>query len=157
MGESMETRRIVRFMATDLDGTTPVGKALRKIKGISFMLSNSICLITNTDPKKKIGDMSEEELKKLEEFIKNPELPKWMLNRRKDVETGNDIHITGATIDLVKREDINTLRRIRSYRGIRHEMGQPTRGQRTRSTFRTQKSVGVTKKSARAAPAPKKK
>ena len=153
----METRKMIRLMATDLDGNMSVEKALRKIKGIGFMLSNAVCIATQTDPRKKVGNLSDIELKKLEDFIKNPQLPVWMLNRRKDTETGEDLHLTGAILDLRKREDINTLRRIRAYRGIRHEMGQPVRGQRTRSTFRTQRSVGVTKKSARAAPAPKKK
>ena len=151
----METKRIVRLMATDLNGEFSVGKALRKIKGIGFMFSKSVCILTGIDAKKKVGSLSDDELKKLEDTIRNPQLPGWMLNRRKDVETGKDLHQTGATIDLTKREDINVLRRIRAYRGIRHELGQPVRGQRTRSTFRTQRSVGVTKKSARAMPAPK--
>ena len=36
MGDSMETRRIVRLLATDLDGNISVEKALRKIKGIGL-------------------------------------------------------------------------------------------------------------------------
>jgi small subunit ribosomal protein S13 len=41
------------------------------------------------------------------------------------------------------------MRKMRSYKGVRHQLGQPVRGQRTRSTFRTSKrAVGVMKKSA---------
>ncbi len=45
------------------------------------------------------------------------------------------------------------MRKIRCYKGIRHETGQPVRGQRTRSSFRTQKTVGVVKKKAQPAKA----
>lgn len=160
-----ETRRIVRFMETDIDGTMPLGKGLRRIKGVNFMLSNAVCLTTKLDPKKKIGIMSADELKALENLIRNPPFPGWMLNRRKDVETGKDIHLIGTTLQLTQRDDINTMKRTRSYKGIRHELGQPVRGQRTRSSFRTNKTIGVSKKKqqpAKAAPvaapaAPKKK
>ena len=150
-----KTRKIVRLLSTDLDGSLSVGRALRKIKGISFMFSKAICTLTDIDINKKIEELSEADIKKLEDTIKDPKMPDWLLNRRNDPETGSNAQIIGAKLDLRKREDINLLKRIRSYRGIRHEQGQPTRGQRTRGTFRTQKSVGVTKKSAVARSAPK--
>ncbi len=153
---AQETKRIVRVMTTDIDGQLALERALRKIKGVSFMFSKSVCTELNLDCKKKVGDVPEEEIKKIEEFIKNPKLPEWMLNRRKDSETGENLHLSMAQLQLKKREDINTLRRIRAYRGIRHELGQPTRGQRTRSTFRTNKSVGVSKKRNQPAAAAKK-
>lgn len=141
-----ETRRIVRFMEADIDGNTPLRKGLRRIKGVSFMLSNAVCLTTKLDPRKKMGLLSQDELKSLENVIRNPPFPAWMLNRRKDMESGKDIHVFGNALQLVRREDVNVLRRIRAYRGIRHEMGQPVRGQRTRSSFRTNKTIGVSKK-----------
>jgi len=143
-----EGKRIVRILATDIDGAMPLERALRKIKGISFMFARATCIATGTDGKKKIGIMSEQDIKAIEEFIKQPKLPQWMLNRRKDPEAGTDMHLTMSSLDLRRREDINTMKRMRSYKGIRHESGQPVRGQRTRSTFRTQKSVGVAKKKA---------
>lgn len=152
------TRRIVRFLATDLDGNLAVGSALRKIKGVSHMFSNAVCLATNMDAKKKIGILNESELKLLESAIKNPasvEMPRWMLNRKKDMESGTDIHLIGSDLDLRLREDINAMRRMRCYKGVRHEFGLPVRGQRTRSSFRTQKTVGVSKKGAKQAAAPK--
>ena len=73
-------------------------------------------------------------------------LPDWMLNRRKDLFTGEDLHILGAELPLRIREDINFLRKIRCYRGIRHERGLKVRGQRTRSTGRKGPAVGVIRK-----------
>lgn len=51
-------------------------------------------------------------------------------------------------------EDIQRLRRTGSYRGLRHSMGLPARGQRTRTNARTKrgkrKTVGALKKEDRA-------
>ncbi len=159
-----ELRRIVRFMEADIDGTVPLSKALRKVKGISFMFANASCLSAGIDPKRKINEFSQEELKALEGAIRNPSFPAWMLNRRKDIETGGNVHLIGTNLQFVQREDINAMRRMRAYKGIRHELGQPVRGQRTRSSFRTNKTLGVSKKKAQpakaatpAAAAPKKK
>src|SRR3989338_7647228 len=151
-----EIRNMVRLMATDIDGKINVINALRKIRGISFMFSHAICINTGINPRAKIGSLSDSELKALESAVKNAQLPDWMVNRRKDPETGRDMHLIGTQIDLTRRDDINLMRRIRSYKGVRHQLGQPVRGQRTRSSFRTSKrAVGVMKKAARAAAKPK--
>lgn len=159
MEAKQETRRIVRIMTTDIDGSLNVERALRRIKGISFMFSKSVCTATGIDARKKVGTLNESEIKTLESFIKNPQLPAWMQNRRKDPETGETSHLTMSGLDLKRRDDINLLRKMRAYKGIRHELGQPVRGQRTRSSFRTSKSVGVQRKkiiqAAKAAPKPK--
>ena len=154
-----ETRKIVRFLATDISGDLAVGRALRRIPGISFMSANAILEKTGVDGKKKIGAMGGEEIKKLEAFVKSlgkgGELPAWLLNRRKDLDSGSDIHVYGSELSLRKMEDINLVKRMRAYKGIRHEFGLPVRGQRTRSSFRTQKTVGVAKKKLLAAAKPK--
>ena len=139
-------KRIVRLMSTDVNGDFSIERALREIKGVSFMMSRAVCISTGIDGRKKVADLSEQEMKTVEGFIKNPQLPSWMLNRRKDLETGKDKHVTMNELDLQKRDDINRMKRIRSYKGVRHELGQPVRGQRTRSSFRTQKTVGVSRK-----------
>ncbi len=152
--QKSEIRSMVRLMATDINGNLKIANALRRIRGISFMFSHAICTSEGISPSAKIGSLSDSELKTLEGAIKNQateaNLPQWLLNRRNDPETGKGMHLTGTQIELVKRDDINTMRRIRSYRGIRHQMGLPVRGQRTRSSFRkSKKAVGVMKKAAR--------
>ena len=146
METKQETKRIVRIMTTDIDGSLNVERALRRVKGVSFMFSKSVCTALGLDPRKKVGNLGESEIKAIEGFIKAPQLPAWMLNRRKDPETGETTHLTMSALDLKKRDDINLLRKMRAYKGIRHELGQPVRGQRTRSSFRTSKSVGVSRK-----------
>jgi small subunit ribosomal protein S13 len=148
------TRKIVRLLSTDIDGNLTVGRALRKVKGISFMFSKAVCTSSGIEYRKKLGLLSMDEIKKLETYIQSPKMPFWMLNRRNDMDTGADIHITGSEILLKRREDINLMRKSRSYKGVRHELGLPVRGQRTRSSFRSQKTVGVVKKKAMPGKAP---
>jgi len=146
--KNQEEVRIVRVMQTDIDGRKQIYTGLTKIKGVSWSLSNAICNKLRLDKKRKISSLNEEEIKKIENFIKNPELPSFLLNRRRDFETGKDVHLLGSDLELRKEFDIKRLKKIRSYRGLRHDLGQPVRGQRTKSHFRQKgKSVGVLKKS----------
>ncbi|MEM7826815.1 MAG: 30S ribosomal protein S13 [Candidatus Aenigmatarchaeota archaeon] len=147
--EKIEQKNIIRLLSTDLDSSLPLISALRRIKGIGFMFSNAICNHLGLDPKIKIGSLSDEQIKKVEETIKNPQFYPWLLNRRKDPRTGKDMHIVSGDIPLKLREDISLLKKIRCYRGIRHELGLPVRGQRTGGgSFRKGKTVGVVRKKA---------
>ncbi len=149
--ENKEFKYIVRIAATDIDGHKPTRYALTQIKGINFMVANAILNYTGVDGKERIGNMSDEDIEKLSNAIEriNEWLPVWMRNRRKDLFTGEDKHLIGTEIELTLREDINLLRKIRSYRGIRHERGLPVRGQRTRSNKRRGLTVGVVRKGRR--------
>ncbi len=91
-------------------------------------------------PDEKINDLK----KVIEEASAN--LPVWMMNRRKDVETGQDKHVMGMDLAMTLREDLDLMKKMRSYKGIRHERGLRVRGQRTRSTGRTGAIVGVSRK-----------
>jgi small subunit ribosomal protein S13 len=69
-----------------------------------------------------------------------------MMNRPKDVYTGESRHLFGNDVSLTREEDVNIMRKIRCYKGIRHETGQKVRGQRTKSAGRTGLTVGVKRK-----------
>ena len=140
---------IVRIVATDLEGDKPIGQTLTKIKGINFSLANAICNIIPLEKTKKSGSLKEEEIKKIEEIIQNPTkkgIPSWMVNRQKDYDTGEDKHLVVSDLKLRKEFDIKRLRKIKSYRGFRHGVGLPVRGQRTKANFRKGKSLGVKRK-----------
>ncbi len=142
-----EARKIVRLLGSDVNGDLAVERALRQIKGMGFMFSRNICTVAGIQRTKKIGTLQPDEIKILEETIKNPRLPSWLLNRRKDTETGTDMHVTAVGADLKKIDDINLLKRIKAYRGIRHGAGLPVRGQRSRHHRRKgSRAIGVTKK-----------
>ncbi len=144
---------IIRIKQTDIPGNKKILVGLTYIKGISWSVSNAMCKILNLDPERKIVDLDKKEIAQIEEFLKNPALPKFLLNRRKDFETGEDSHLIGAELDMKKEFDIRRLKKIRSYRGLRHAFGHPVRGQRTKAHFRAKgkkKAIGVqTKKTGK--------
>ena len=150
--------QIIRFVETNLDGNKTVQEAIRRIDGISFMLSNVItkqCGFVG----KKLGQLSDSEMKRLEEAILNPQtigIPVWMLNHRNEPLTGKNRHLTASQLEFTHKMDINELKKMKCYRGVRHIQGQPVRGQRTRSSFRKGKSVGVKRKREAPATAAKK-
>jgi len=140
---------IIRILQTDIPGHKKLLTGLTYIKGVSWAISNAICKILKLDENKKIIELNEKEITLITNFLKNPELPKFLLNRRNDFETGKDSHLIGTTLEMKKEFDIRRLKKIRSYRGLRHALGQPSRGQRTRSHFRSKgkkRAVGVTRK-----------
>ncbi len=139
---------IVRLMNTDIDGEKPVLYALRQIKGVGTRVSETIVKSSHVDPLIKIGKLSEEEIDKLKEHIQSfsEEVPDWIKNRKRDPVTGKDDHLFGTQLDNAHREDINRMKKISSYKGIRHESGHKVRGQRTKSNGRTGMELGVQKK-----------
>ena len=147
------TRAIVRLANTNLDGEKYVIRALRDIKGISFTLAKAICAASGIEAKRKLSSLNEEEREKLEKVIQNPlefGVPPYLLNRRKDLKTGKDLHLTGSDLEVAQKFDIKRQIELRTYRGWRHMLGQPVRGQRTRSHFRERgRVVGVMKKAVR--------
>lgn len=141
--------KIIRILSQDIEGKMKVYPGLTKIKGISWSLSNAICKKLKIDKNQKIGNLTNEEIKKISEFIKNPAIPKSIINRKTDLETGKDKHLTGNDLELRTEFDVKKLKKIKSYKGYRHMAGLPVRGQRTRGNFRKNKSkgVGIKKKS----------
>mgnify|MGYP000126626689 CR=1 FL=1 len=146
---SKEFKHIVRVTDTDIDGTLKVAYALTKIKGISISLANAILKKARVNPDVRLGLLSEDQIKRIEDVIKNPikyGIPGWLLNRRKDLETGEDLHLLSSDLVLRTKMDIDLMKKIKSWRGYRHAYGLKVRGQRTRTTGRTGKTVGVKKK-----------
>lgn len=150
--EQKEIKHLVRIANTDLEGHKLLYIALRKIKGINFMFSHSICVTTAIDPNRKVGYLTEEEIKKIDDVIKDPAkfgIPVWMFNRRRDCEDGSMRHLVTADLSFTQENDIKMMRKIKSYKGVRHSLGLPARGQRTKSNFRRNKGkvhLGVKKK-----------
>jgi small subunit ribosomal protein S13 len=146
---SQEYRYIIRIMGTDAAGTLKTAYALTEIKGISLSLSNAILKKAGVNPDLRAGFLTETEIDKIEEIIKEPTkygLPTWLFNRRKDVETGKDMHLISADLVLRTKMDIDQAKEIRSWRGYRHAYGLKVRGQRTKTTGRAGKALGVKKK-----------
>jgi small subunit ribosomal protein S13 len=133
---------------TNVDGNSTIPQGLTDIKGLGIRLGIAITDKLGLPRNKKIGDMTDDEVEKLIELVDkiDTEFPGWMKNRQKDFETGEDLHIISSEIQRSLRDDLNLLKKIRCYRGIRHEQGQKVRGQRTRANGRSGMTVGVMRK-----------
>jgi small subunit ribosomal protein S13 len=134
--------RIVRILQKDIEGKSNVYAGLAKIKGVSWALSNAVCKKVGIPKAKKVGSLTPEEIEKIEKFLKNPDVPGFLHNRQRDFETGEDKHLTGTDLELRKDFDIKRLKKIKAYRGLRHMIGLPMRGQRTKSNFRRNRAKG---------------
>lgn len=147
-----DLRQIVRITGKDLPGEKSIENALSNIKGIGERAAHAITQKAEEeleiDAEEKIGELSEEQSEKLEKIVQDPaehDVPSWVLNRRKDYETGKHKHLTESDLDITIKKDIEREKKIRSYKGIRHKRGLRVRGQRTRTTGRSEETVGVKK------------
>jgi small subunit ribosomal protein S13 len=143
--EDDDIRYFVRIGQTDLDGTKPVGSALTEMNGIGRRAARIIADKAGVDRRETLGRLDDDTIETLVENVENfgDEVPDWLANRRDDFYTGETSHETGNDLSLTRQEDINRMQMIRSYRGVRHERGQKVRGQRTKSTGRTEGTIGV--------------
>lgn len=148
MAQEEEIKYFVRIGTTDLDGTKSVRVALTGILGVGRHTATVISRMAKVDEYALLGRLEEESVNRLRTAVEQyiTKIPPWMANRPKDVYTGETRHLFGADVTLARDEDINMMRKIRCYKGIRHETGQKVRGQRTKSTGRTGMTVGVKKK-----------
>jgi small subunit ribosomal protein S13 len=146
---SREFQHIIRFAGTDIQGTQPVTYALTSVKGVGIKLANAIVEKSAINPQTRMGFLSAAEVEKIEDILTNPTrygIPTWLLNRQKDMETGKDIHLLSSDLVLQTKNDIDQMKKIRSWKGFRHSYGLKVRGQRTKTTGRQGKAMGVKKK-----------
>lgn len=145
-----EFRDLVRIADKDVTGNTSIFMAMTHVKGIDFMMANAICSVMNINRNEKVGNFSSEGIEKIEEAMEHPEkhgVPNWLLNHRKDMETGEDKHLIASDLTLQNQMDIKFIKKIRSYKGMRHTKGsKKVRGQRTRTSGRRGSSLGVARK-----------
>jgi small subunit ribosomal protein S13 len=148
-------RYIVRLAGADLDGLRPAGLALTGVRGVGRRIAGLACRMSNVNPSEMIGNLPEATVDGIEQLLGSlpTRAPAWTLNHPTDRITGETHHYFGPDLDTSRRDDVNIMKMIRSYRGVRHERGQKVRGQRTRSNGRTGMAAGVIKKTAKEAAA----
>jgi small subunit ribosomal protein S13 len=139
---------VVRFAGVDLEGSEVLLKEIAKIKGIGKTLAYSILRATGIPETLRVGLLSDAQIEKLERLIRDPReyFPTYLLNRQKDMTSGQDLHLMGSDLTLRISRDIDFEKKIKSWRGIRHSLGLKVRGQRTKSSGRGGVTIGVRKK-----------
>jgi len=146
---SREFRHILRVAGTDLDGTKKIVYGLTRIIGIGPSYAAAIVRAAELRPETRVGELTEGEVQKLEDIMRDPiryGLPSHLFNRRKSPGDGRDLHWIGPDLALAVKNDIDFMRDIRTWKGVRHSLGLKVRGQRTRTTGRKGRAVGVAKK-----------
>jgi len=143
-----EYRHIVRIIGNDIPGAKKAIVGLTQIKGIGYSFATAILDTLKINTNTNIGFLSESNVQSIEKLITNPvagNFPLWFLNRRKDIETGANVHLLTSDIPFTLRNDIERERITNSWRGYRHMFGLKVRGQCTRTTGRKGGAVGVAK------------
>ncbi len=150
-------RYIVRIAGSDLDGRRSAALALTGVRGVGLRIAEVACRIAAVDAGEMIGNLPEATVDGLEAVLGSlpDRLPPWMLNHPSEYQTGSVRHFLAGDLETARRDDVNLMKMVRSYRGVRHERGQKVRGQRTRSNGRTGMATGVLKKAAKEAAAAK--
>jgi small subunit ribosomal protein S13 len=127
---------VARIAGVDLPRDKRIEIALTYIYGIGLSRSHEILTNTGVNPDTRVKDLSDEEITALRAFIET------------------NYQIEG---DLRRLESMNIKRLIDigTYRGRRHRLGLPVRGQRTRTNARTRRGRRVTVAGKKKAPAKK--
>jgi small subunit ribosomal protein S13 len=135
-----------------VDGSAKITYGLTQIRGIGMRFAQAIVKVGNINPQMRIGALPEKDINKIEEIILNPiknGIPNWMVNRKKDLRTGEDLHIIGNQLEISVKRDIDRMKRIKTYKGVRHHLHLKVRGQKTKSTGRHGLVVGVIRRKLR--------
>jgi len=109
-----------RILGVDLPNDKPTHISLRYIFGIGPTTSLQVCAKAGVDPQRRAKDLGDEEIARIAGILDREYTVEGPLKRQ--------IH-----------QNIQRLKEINCYRGIRHRRGLPVRGQRTRTNARTRK------------------
>ena len=136
---------IIRLADSDVDGLTRIGMGLTSVKGVGVRTALAICKIAGVDKDKLGGHLTDDEQQKIRDAIESypTEVPVWMLNRQRDIESGDELHLFSMEVSMIQDDDIARLRSTKAYRGLRHAARKRVRGQRTRSNGRSGLPLGV--------------
>jgi small subunit ribosomal protein S13 len=150
--EEIQYESLVRIYGYDIPGSKNLYVGLTKIKGISWSLSNALLHQVNMPRKLKISELTKDQIAQIETALDAIQVPDFLKNRRSDPETGKTEHLLGTDLDMKRDFDIKRMKKIKSYKGVRHSLKLPVRGQRTRSHFRmkNKNAAGKARKPAEA-------
>ena len=148
MSDDSDFKYIIRIANSDVSGEERLANALTSIRGIGPRISNAIVQKLKLDPNKLAGKLDDKSVVDIENAIMNLNdyVPDWLLNRQKDYDTGEDIHPVSVELKMTHDEDLNRMKKVKSYKGIRHASGHKVRGQRTYSNGRKGLALGVSRK-----------
>ena len=148
MSEDPDFKYIIRIANSDVSGEERLGFALTSIRGVGPRISNAIIQKLKLNPEELAGNLTDKNVDEIENAVKNINefVPSWLLNRQKDYDTGENIHPVSVDLKMIHDDDLNRMKKVKSYKGIRHASGHKVRGQRTYSNGRRGLALGVSKR-----------
>lgn len=111
-----------RIAGIDIPENKKVAFALRSIYGVGLTRAQEVVVQANIDPSKRARDLTPDEINKIQRLLEQ--------------------HPLEGDLRRIVSDNINHLKRIKSYRGMRHTLKLPARGQRTRVNSRTVRGGG---------------
>ena len=109
-----------RLLGVDIPNDKPTFISLTYLYGVGLKTSRELCHNAGVDPQRKARELADDELSRLAALLERDYVVEGPLRRQ-------------------LQQNVNRLRDIKCYRGIRHRLGLPVRGQRTRTNARTRK------------------
>ena len=109
-----------RLLGVDIPNDKKVHISLTYLYGVGPQVAQEVCVRNTLDANKLARELDEDELSRLSTMLER------------------DYTVEGPLRRLVG-QNINRLREIKCYRGLRHRLSLPVRGQRTRTNARTRK------------------
>ena len=109
-----------RLLGVDIPNDKATVVSLTYLYGVGSQTARNLCHSAGIDPRKKARELAEDELGRLAALMER------------------DYTVEGPLRRQVA-QNVTRLRDIKCYRGIRHRVGLPVRGQRTRTNARTRK------------------
>ena len=148
MSEDPDFKYIIRIANSDVSGEERLGFALTSIRGVGPRISNAIIQKLKLNPEELAGNLTDKNVDEIENAVQNINefVPSWLLNRQKDYDTGENIHPVSVDLKMIHDDDLNRMKKVKSYKGIRHATGHKVRGQRTYSNGRRGLALGVSRK-----------
>ena len=121
---------MARIAGVNIPEEKRIEASLQYVYGIGLTRAQKILVDTRIDPSKRTKDLSEDDLSKLREYITKNFTIEGDLRREVSI-------------------NVNRLKAINTYRGMRHKNGLPVRGQRTKTNSRTKRGKKVSVGSGR--------
>jgi small subunit ribosomal protein S13 len=109
-----------RLLGVDIPSDKPTSVSLTYLYGVGPKVARDLCHKAGVDPQKRARELAEDEVGRLSALLERDYVVEGPLRRQ-------------------NQQNINRLKDIKCYRGLRHRMGLPVRGQRTRTNARTRK------------------
>jgi small subunit ribosomal protein S18e len=109
-------KHIIRILNTNVDGKRQVPFGLTAIKGCGRRFGMLICKRARIPLTMRCGSLDEDHVTAIQAIMEHPldhGFPVWMLNRRRDIKEGKNVHLASTGLDSYIREDVERMKKMK--------------------------------------------